>query len=328
MHVLPSAAFGCFYLLVSQSSLATAELSENPVVQWLSKELGLSESGSNDPPAQQPLKVFSAGLSRTGTMSLRAAMIDLGYNPWHSRDFDPISKESMISALLTGDASQFFDILQSQGYNSSVEFMFVPLVREALARYPDSRVVLTVRDSAEKWVASMADFYQVWRYMQSGTAGMALRHFGIINETVEETMICSTYATLVGDAPTDIAEECDPARVKLSRGQVLAESDLDSPEVRSVFAKLYTSHNSAVRALVPPERLLEFNVKQGYGPLCRFLEIPVENCPAEFPWLNEGSEMRMVGRVLLVFNYGWWVPVLIVLLLLRRCFARKAEKLE
>ena len=33
----------------------------------------------------------------------------------------------------------------------------------------------------------------------------------------------------------------------------------------------YCRHNAAVRNLVPEDQLLEFNAKQGWGPLCEFL---------------------------------------------------------
>lgn len=41
----------------------------------------------------------------------------------------------------------------------------------------------------------------------------------------------------------------------------------------------YEYHNEQVRKVVPKEDLLEFNVKQGWGPLCEFLGVEVPDVP-------------------------------------------------
>ena len=47
----------------------------------------------------------------------------------------------------------------------------------------------------------------------------------------------------------------------------------------------YDRHYEHVRSLVPPERLLEYNVKEGWGPLCKFLGI--DHPETEFPRGND-----------------------------------------
>jgi hypothetical protein len=60
---------------------------------------------------------------------------------------------------------------------------------------------------------------------------------------------------------------------------------------------------------VPPERLLEFDVRQGWQPLCAFLDRPVPpNVP--FPRLND---RRWFRRVLLALRLAeWLVPALLL----------------
>ncbi|KAI0540367.1 P-loop containing nucleoside triphosphate hydrolase protein [Xylaria digitata] len=48
---------------------------------------------------------------------------------------------------------------------------------------------------------------------------------------------------------------------------------------------IYHEHYRKIRNLVPLERLLEYNVKQGWGPLCGFLGDPVHLDP--FPHVND-----------------------------------------
>jgi len=53
--------------------------------------------------------------------------------------------------------------------------------------------------------------------------------------------------------------------------------------------EIYTSHYEHVRSIVPKEKLLEFKVQDGWGPLCDFLG---QNIPKgrEFPFMNDNSD--------------------------------------
>jgi hypothetical protein len=55
-------------------------------------------------------------------------------------------------------------------------------------------------------------------------------------------------------------------------------------------------HNEDVKASVPPDRLLVYEVSQGWGPLCEFLGVPVPD--TAFPQVNSTEEFqaRMVAR--------------------------------
>jgi hypothetical protein len=50
----------------------------------------------------------------------------------------------------------------------------------------------------------------------------------------------------------------------------------------------YERHNREVQKLVPPERLLVYEVRQGWGPLCQFLNLPIPDQP--FPHVNLREE--------------------------------------
>jgi hypothetical protein len=67
---------------------------------------------------------------------------------------------------------------------------------------------------------------------------------------------------------------------------------LDLPELMQAFS----AHRDAVKAAVPADRLLIYEVKDGWGPLCAFLDVPV---PAEpFPRTNDRGEFwdRVSGK--------------------------------
>lgn len=83
---------------------------------------------------------------------------------------------------------------------------------------------------------------------------------------------------------------------------------------RARAIEIFNQHLDEVRRTVPPGRLLEFDVKQGWEPLCRFLGKPVPPAGVPFPHLND---RRFFRRVLLALRVAeWGVPALAVLGLL------------
>lgn len=64
----------------------------------------------------------------------------------------------------------------------------------------------------------------------------------------------------------------------------------DQFDERETMIAAYERHNAAVRSVVPPNRLLEWNVTDGWAPLCERLELPVPDEP--FPLTNTTAEFR------------------------------------
>ena len=59
---------------------------------------------------------------------------------------------------------------------------------------------------------------------------------------------------------------------------------------RDALVAAYERHNATVRAGIAPERLLEFDVVQGWEPLCAFLGVEVPEEP--FPNVNDRAAFR------------------------------------
>jgi hypothetical protein len=61
---------------------------------------------------------------------------------------------------------------------------------------------------------------------------------------------------------------------------------------RDFLAERFEQHVEAVRAAIPPERLLVYQVTEGWEPLCSFLDVPV---PAEpFPHINDTAATQEI----------------------------------
>ena len=59
---------------------------------------------------------------------------------------------------------------------------------------------------------------------------------------------------------------------------------------RDVLIPAFNRHNEEVKRTIPPDRLLVYEVSQGWEPLCNFLGVPVPATP--FPRVNSRDEMK------------------------------------
>jgi hypothetical protein len=72
---------------------------------------------------------------------------------------------------------------------------------------------------------------------------------------------------------------------------------------------VFDRHTEEVRRSVPQERLLVYEVKQGWGPLCAFLSVEEPDKP--FPHLNDAADMRRL--MLMVRTLSVAVPTALAL---------------
>ena len=66
-----------------------------------------------------------------------------------------------------------------------------------------------------------------------------------------------------------------------------------APAVRNAI-RAFEEHNEAVRREIPTDRLLVFEVTQGWQPLCEFLNVPVPDEP--FPHGNDRQSFAEMRR--------------------------------
>jgi hypothetical protein len=149
-------------------------------------------------------------------------------------------------------------------YTSLADFPCAVFAEDLIAAYPDAKVILSVRDSPDVWWRSFND--TVWRYHQRKVFPSSLR------ERIEAMIIEHTkYSEIMR-----LIAFNTPMASFLTQGQ-----------------QWYLDHNEMVRKSVPQDRLLEFNAKQGWGPLCEFLG--VDKPDNEYPMTNNtGTFQRAV----------------------------------
>jgi hypothetical protein len=86
---------------------------------------------------------------------------------------------------------------------------------------------------------------------------------------------------------------------------------------------IFNRYNAEVQRRVPPERLLVFDVKSGWEPLCAFLGVPVPQ-GVPFPHLNDTAEFRRRIHIIRTIAYG--LPVAVATLALGAILALRFRR--
>lgn len=202
------------------------------------------------------LRVIGAGFGRTGTYSLKVALEQLGFGPtYHMAEvFQHLDHLPLWQAAGEGKPTDWERLLE--GYQAAVDWPVSAFYRELMAAYPEAKVILTVRD-AERWY-----------------------------ESGRNTIFPGTEGGSEVGAPPEMQEHKEMVRTVVWDG-VFGGRVHDRDHALAV----YQQHQQMVREQVPADRLLVYDVKQGWEPLCAFLGVPV---PAgqEFPHLNDTASFN------------------------------------
>jgi hypothetical protein len=194
----------------------------------------------DDQGAGMNLEVIGASFGRTGTMSMKAALEELGFGPcYHMREvFEHPEHMGQWRAAMRGDPVDWERVLGD--YRATVDWPGCTFYGELLEMNPDAKVILTIRDP-QRWYES-------------------------------------AYNTIYRRATQFVSE-------------LVWEGDFDGRfGDREHAIEVFERHNEEVKRRVPPERLLVYEVKQGWGPLCDFLGVEAPRKP--FPHLNESRAFR------------------------------------
>ncbi len=199
------------------------------------------------------MSVIGAGFGRTGTLSLKGALEVLGFGPCHHmvEVFAHPEQAPVWLAAARGEPVDWQALLT--GYGASVDWPSCHFWRELALRFPAAKVVLTARDP-EKWFASFS-------------------------ETIVKA-IAAPRPSGVGDPLV--------AAVGEMAGYIVGEATFGGNLDKAHVLKVYRDHIETVKRTIPPERLLVYEVGEGWGPLCKFLGVPVPAAP--FPRTNSREE--------------------------------------
>ncbi|MFO1075599.1 MAG: sulfotransferase [Geminicoccaceae bacterium] len=188
------------------------------------------------------LAVIGAGFAGTGTGPLAAALERLGFGPCH--DLQALVRQpGLIPAWeeAVDGAIPDWDRLLA-GYASTVGWPGCHFWREFADRYPAARLILTLREP------------HAWYRRASAT---------LFRERAERPP----------------AEPAARAVRQLARRMILQQTFGGSAGDEALAIEALRLHEAEVRRAIAPERLLAFDVAEGWAPLCRFLGAEIPKTP-------------------------------------------------
>ena len=196
------------------------------------------------------MTVIGTGVGRTGTYSLKLAINRLGLGPCHHMEAVIQNMPAQVPLWAAAlEGRADWDAIY-QGFNSAVDWPSAAFYRELANAYPSAKFVLTHRDP-ENWADSFGStIYQVITKRDRFPPHM-------------QAWLAMAYG-------------------------VVAKSGFPAGLNCESLIKAFIAHNDAVKAAIPSDRLLIYQVKDGWAPLCQFLDTPVP--PEPFPRSNSRDE--------------------------------------
>ena len=211
------------------------------------------------------LQVIGSGVGRTGTHSLKLALEQLGFGKCYHmeellREPDRLVYFKQAEKGEAVDWDALFD-----GYNSAVDYPVARYYKQIIPAYPNAKIIHTIRD-ADSWYnsametifwASKPSFARIFKMMIRMPFSSAIRErFPVLKYNGE--MVDSIFGNNLKD--------------------------------KQEVIKRYNAINHETLNFLPKDRSLVYEVKQGWEPLCKFLNVPIPSTP--FPRSNTRDQFR------------------------------------
>ena len=198
------------------------------------------------------LSVINAGFGRTGTMSIKIALEKLGFGPCHHMEevFKNPTQLPYWQKAANGEVMDWDEVFQD--YSSAVDWPSGHYWRELAEFYPESKVLLSVRP-AEHWWSSYS-------------------------ETIKKLL----------EIRDEIPDEYPRSILNMADQIITQQTFNGSAAHKDQILAAYQKRIDEGKAAIPADRLLIFQVSEGWAPLCEFLKVPIPE--ADFPRSNAKVE--------------------------------------
>lgn len=215
------------------------------------------------------MEVICAGWGRTGTRSLKYALEHLTGKPSYHMQNILLSKKDAVkwhTSIFNSDKDFNWEDIYD-GYGACLDFPSCNYYKELMEFYPDAKVILTVRDD-QSWIKS----------------------WNVLNNKVLKSF---TFRFLAKIPYTSFKLQKDiHNEMILGKNGAFQGSASDREKMQK-----FNEWNDSVIKYVPKERLLVYQVKEGWRPLCKFLNLSEPDI--EFPYKNKTKNM---GRMSTFIN--------------------------
>ena len=224
------------------------------------------------------IELIGAGLPRTGTLTQKEALEILGIAPcyhWVNILADLEGQVPLWDGAIGGSVNPA-SILE--GYRSTVDWPGGYFWRPLMDAYPDAKVLLSIRDP-ERWEPSF-------------------------RETIVDMGYGESLIRLLASARAHVDPKWKRYLELVNRMFWSEEGTFPAGHSRSDLIEGFIAHNEEVMRVVPEDRLLVWEVTDGWEPLCEFLGVPVPDQP--LPHANDRATFldRVIGGA--ITTLGQW----------------------
>jgi hypothetical protein len=203
------------------------------------------------------LEIVGSGFGRTGTNSLKLALEQLGFAPCHHM-FEVRDNPRQLPFWQRAAAGEKLDWNEVFAeYRACVDWPAAHFWREIHAAFPTAKVLHSHRDEND------------W--------------FNSVHETIYPAML-----------EWETAEGTRRDRLVMANELIVNQAFDGRLSDKEHAISVYRAHEKDVRRTVPAEQLLVFDVRQGWAPLCEFLEVAAPDVP--FPRTNSTAEFHQRPR--------------------------------
>ena len=207
--------------------------------------------------SQDSMKIIGTGFGRTGTMSLKIALEELGMGPcYHMREV--VTRPFHIKIwhdISCGGQPNWKRLFN--GFNSAVDFPVSLFYEELFNEFPDAKFILTLRNFDTWYTSTAKTIYKV------------------------PTLLPDWFKRIIYPIRLFIEFQVNLIWIDLFKNNF---SDRESTR------RVYYEHIERVKKTIPTDRLLLYHVKEGWKPLCEFLNVDIP-VTTPFPKANDMSEM-------------------------------------
>lgn len=207
------------------------------------------------------MKVIVAGFPKTGTKSLNAALTKLGYKVYDYFENVYYLEESYTKIYSEGWTTEDFRKMY-EDVDAVVDSPAMYFWEEISKAFPEAKIILSMRDSEEAWFESLRKQLEVL------DSNFFLRLTQILSPTTRR------FFRNVSEPTACVAFGIPP----------MSDFRVKTPINKQMLMLKYRAHNAYVMNNAPADKLLVYQCKEGWKPLCDFLGVPVPDEP--FPHKN------------------------------------------
>jgi len=220
------------------------------------------------------LKIIGTGFGRTGTLSLKVALEQLGFGPCHHMKEVMLNREQAewFSQASKGIEVDWIDVFRN--YKSAVDWPAVAYYKNIANTFPEAKIILGIRDpnswykSVSETIYNVVPSFPMWIRFIFPRSDKVLR---MIEKTIWQGEFSGRF------------------------------------EDKDFAIKVFNEHIKSVKEAFPVERILIHSPKDGWQPLCDFLGVEIPDTP--YPWENDSSRIK---QAILLMKLLRWLPAIVL----------------